>query len=134
MQSEFVKYLRTETKKTSLGVLVLLASTSLILIFLALWKFKDGENSPAMKLVCIQIVIPTVFLMLAVILSRFNEKFTELIGLSLIVPNTVIIFVLRTTDIIELDTPSRDMQGFLLMLFQFFLTFFTPIDYLPHLL
>ena len=78
------------------------------MIFIVVKAVTSGENATVMTYSSVHMGIVTLFLLFSVSLSYVNEKFAELIGLSIIVPNAIIILLSFTTEILSMNTTSRD--------------------------
>ena len=134
MQNDFIKYLRSETKKISCAVLIAMVILSLLLSALLLKSLEDEESNKAITYFCVVQCVPTIFLAFTVLMSYQNEKFAELLSLSIIIPTLIIVFLSYQTESFNLDKDSRNFQLWLLSIESFVLVIIFPIDYLIHLI
>lgn len=78
---------------------------------------------------------PTLFLAFTVYMAYKNQKISELIGLSLMVPSLIIVYLSYLTEKRDdMDTHSRNVQLWLIMWEQFILSNLMSVDYLTHLI
>ena len=113
MQVEFVAYLRTETRKQSLIALICIVLITLLLSGALFQKREDEETSSynITKLLCLHAGITALTMGLSVIFSFSNKHFIELIGISFMLPNLIIIFLCyMVQDFFEMDSTTRNIQ------------------------
>lgn len=71
---------------------------------------EERANSVAMYILA-WVGIPTLFLAFSVYLSFKNNKFTEIIGLSIMIPSMIILFISYMTDeFFIMDNRARNVQ------------------------
>ena len=99
MQIEFIKYI----------IAFIIFS---IVISLVLLRTQEEERSNTVAMYILAWVgIPTFFLAFSVFLSFKNEKFTEIIGISIMIPTMIILFISYTTDeFFVMDNRARNVQ------------------------
>lgn len=136
MQSNFIDYLRDETKKKSLVVLIFFVLVTLLLCGGYIQTSDSEESSKNIsKLLILHSGVITLTMGITVILSYKFPIFVEFISLSVLVPSMIIIYVSYSNDqIFDMDATSRNVQLQTFFLIIFMVTNFMSVDYLCHLI
>lgn len=135
MQSHFIVYLRQQTLKQSLVIFFFVVFITLLLLGAILWK--AGENNSATKvlnLLFIHTATITFTMGIALLCSKRWPKVAEFIGLAVLVPTLVIIYVSYLSDLIEMDIATRNMQTYFILLLFFTVTNYMSVDFPMHLI
>ena len=109
MQSDFIQYLRSETKKVSVIVLIGMIIVTLIMTALFLSYTSDDVNINTIRYILVAHSFPTLLLAITIYLSRRIEKMVEMLGLCIIIPTIIIVIISNTTDVIHIDQDSRNI-------------------------
>ena len=74
-------------------------------------KADEGSTNAVkyMEIILISHGFPTLFLAITVYLSYGNEKYVEMLGLSIIIPNIIIVCLTNMTDVIEMNSSTRNV-------------------------
>ena len=108
---------------------------TLIISMVVLQTSESEKANIVAKYVLAWVGIPTLFLAFTVFLSYKSIRCAELIGMSIIAPSVVIMFISYMTDaLFVMDNRERNVQALLYCVYQIILTHFMPIDFLPHLI
>ena len=108
---------------------------TLIISMVVLQTSESEKANIVAKYVLAWVGIPTLFLAFTVFLSYKSIRCAELIGMSIIAPSVIIMFISYMTDaLFVMDNRERNVQALLYCVYQIILTHFMPIDFLPHLI
>ena len=108
---------------------------TIIISMVVLQTSESQKANIVAKYVLAWVGIPTFFLAFTVFLSYKSIKCAELIGMSIIVPSVIVMFISYMTDeIFVMDNRERNVQALLYCVWQIILTHFMSIDFIPHLI
>ena len=108
---------------------------TIIISMVVLQTSESQKANIVAKYVLAWVGIPTFFLAFTVFLSYKSIRCAELIGMSIIVPSVIVMFISYMTDeIFVMDNRERNVQALLYCVWQIILTHFMSIDFIPHLI
>ena len=103
---------RYELKKWLPVFICLILILSSIIMFVSFFSSKENDEKGIIELkkwLTVYICSSTVCFGCTITASRRNKKFTELLGLSLMVPTTVCVILVYFTGMFESDAPTRNI-------------------------
>ena len=139
MQAEFVKHLRTEANRRSIYILgVFIASAFLFLVALlkGIENGDDDEKINLLRWLSIDITVSTFCFVCVICFTRcISIKFSEILGLSLMLPTAILSMIAYTTsDVITADDlSSRRIIIEVVAVVYLIVANFLTTEYLPHL-
>ena len=90
-------------------LILILSSIFMLISFFSAKKNDEDSRYELKKWLAVFICSSTVCFGCTITASRRNKKFTELLGLSLMVPTTVCVILVYFTGMFESDAPTRNI-------------------------
>lgn len=136
MHAKFIEYLRQSTTRQCIVVFIFVAIITILLSVSYSRKLDHSESEEKIyKLLILYTGTITFTMGLTVFWSIKYPKLAEFIGLSVMVPTLVILYVSYLGgDLIDTESSTRNMQTQVFLLVLFLATNLMSVDYLPHLI
>ena len=134
MDQEFVSYLRKEVRKRGLGVLLAIFAIVMLLMIYQIVTHDDPKQSLEITHLLLLMSAALVSLSITFLMSKFDEKYAELLGPSLGFSLVICIGLVDLIGIFEVTPVMRNNQVYLTFLTYLISTGLFNVSFVQHII